>query len=445
MATPGLKYANYFDRTGVEATILTFDEYHLSLSKKGTWEIAYVFIVGGITVKIREILCLTLLLLPTPGWGSTVSPKQNPPQYLSAAHQSGEFSSSLAEIVGVSISPLWGVVGVGMYDYFTTSQPRETLPLYSQPVVWGPILVLLLVLLSKTAIGQSWPFAKPFLEAADVVVLRKSGYVLAALPFVIEHLRRGVADQVAVAVQTHLPVTTVYAASASHLAASAAPSAGASLLSMIAAAVILAGSAAIWLLSHTVDIVALLPVPFVDVILRFFRLGVVATLAVLPTVGKLALSVVIMAFAFLFCRWAWRLMVMGTTFALDILLMRWKRTAAVERRAVVFAGPGLPGVSNRTKGHLVCQENGVEFAYRDWLFRRRTCLVPVDAANLGLGFIYHSVMMDKAILLRFPPRYRSQAAHLQAAFGLREVKEVGVRRFWTSVKAWFKPKANVTA
>lgn len=63
-----------------------------------------------------------------------------------------------------------------MYGYFTSS-PNTKVPFYCHPTFWVPVLVLLILVLCKTAIGHAWPPAKPFLEAVDVVVVRKSSYL----------------------------------------------------------------------------------------------------------------------------------------------------------------------------------------------------------------------------------------------------------------------------
>ena len=368
-------------------------------------------------------------------------------QSLSSVHENGnKVSNSISQIVGVSISPLWGVVGIGMYGYFTSSSDTD-LPFTSRPIFWAPLLVLLIVVLCKTAIGQAWPPAKPFLEAADVALVRKSAYILAALPFVIERIQHGVAGSVGQDLSFLIPFGTVHAA-----ASASSPQGGpaqAAVLTTFGGALLLIGSVSVWLLSHTVDIVALLPIPLVDVALRTFRLAVLAVLAVLPPGPRFAFAIAIIAIAISLSRWAWRLTRMGTTFALDLLFLRWKRTTSINRSALAFSGTGLRGVPNRTRGMTVRTVGGIEFSYRDWLFRRRSR--PIDPAQitLGIGFVYHCLLLPNAegevVAVRFPPRYRAQSSSIQSAFQIMQSRELGARRFWSSLKAWRSRRTGATA
>jgi hypothetical protein len=322
-----------------------------------------------------------------------------------------------------------------MYGYFTSS-PNTQVPFYCHPTFWVPVLVLLILVLFKTLIAHAWPPAKPFLEAVDVVVVRKSSYVLVALPVVLERLQHAFVGGAGREISAWIPFGVVHAASSG--AAQGGP-AESGLLMYFAGALVVFGSVSVWLLSHTIDVLALLPIPLADLVLRMFRLAVLAVLVVLPSGYRAAVSLAIMAIALLLSRWAWRLTVMGTTFALDLLLFRWKRTAVVDRDAVAFSGRGLRGVPKRTKGIIVRNADEIDFLYRDWLFRRKARSLDPAEITLGIGFVYHCLLQpnaeDDVVVVRFPPRYRDQHGSIQGAFRLAKSREIGARRFWSSLKA----------
>jgi hypothetical protein len=326
-----------------------------------------------------------------------------------------------------------------MYGYFTSSHDTRV-PFYCHPTFWVPVLVLLILVQCKTAIGHAWPPVKPFLEAVDVVVVRKSSYLLVALPVVLERLQHALAGG-GREISAWIPFGVVHAASSS--AAQGGP-AESGLLMYFAGTLVVFGSVSVWLLSHTIDVLALLPIPLADLVLRVFRLAVLALLVVLPSGYSAAVSLAIMVIALLLSRWAWRLTLMGTTFALDLLLFRWKRTAVVDHDAVAFSGNGLRGVPKRTKGIIMRNADEIDFLYRDWLFRRKARSIDPAQITLGLGFVYHCLLQpnagDDVVVVRFPPRYRAQHGSIQSAFRLAKSREMGARRFWSSLKALRRPR-----
>jgi len=76
-----------------------------------------------------------------------------------------------------------GVCVLGAWEHYRTPKPeREKLPLYTRPVFWIPIGVLLILILIKDTVGGFAPLVKKPLDAAEVLLVNKASLILAAFP-----------------------------------------------------------------------------------------------------------------------------------------------------------------------------------------------------------------------------------------------------------------------
>ena len=72
-----------------------------------------------------------------------------------------QISAAVATVTGVSVSPLVGVCVLGAWEHYRTPKSeREKLPLYTRPVFWIPIGVLLILILIKDTVGGLAPLIK---------------------------------------------------------------------------------------------------------------------------------------------------------------------------------------------------------------------------------------------------------------------------------------------
>jgi hypothetical protein len=358
-------------------------------------------------------------------------------------------STAVATVTSTAISPLLGVCVFGIYDYVTTPErERAALPLYSKPQFWIPVGILLLLLLLRDSIGAMIPMVKKPLEALQVLVLSKASLILIAFPVMLHQVSRilGVRDVAGVASIVGGAIEpSVHAARASTLEATG--HAGLAVFMVVTGVLI---TLVVWLVGHAMDVLALLsPFPLLDVALKGFKTAVVLALAgtalVNPRAG-LAISLVVIAVcAWLFSR-AFRLVLLGTLFAWDLIRLlvhgdhHW---GDVRRSILAFTTGNARGLPRQTLGQLSRNVRGtLEFRYRRLGFGP-VRLIQLDEAakyELGRGLLYPSVLLpgpgggDFTVQFRLLPRYRGSEEAIRAALGLRVVRDLaftkGIRTLW---------------
>ncbi len=343
-------------------------------------------------------------------------------------------NSAFVALTGEAVNPLFGVTALGMYNYFKAPEHlRDSLPLYDQPVIWIPLLCVILLMLFNSTICEAMPFLKVPLNALGDIV-NKAGAV-AVLPLVVKMFADAVAqpaaEQFASVANAVFPVA--YAGEAG-----LASTAWLSLGWLAGAAVGVVAYAAVWLTFNVIDVLILVcPFPGIDAALKSFRLAVAGVLAganhLSPTAAVVlaaALALVCLALA----GWSFRLSVFGLFFSADILLFR-KRDIGEEGGIRAFSCAGMKaarGVPMRTWGRL--EKNGagdLVFSYRPWLVlaRRETVLGKAGDFAAGRGLLNPFVVAaadGDTPWLRLLPRYRGQEEALAERFAMRRVVDCGM-------------------
>lgn len=342
-------------------------------------------------------------------------------------------NKAFVALTGEAVNPLFGVTALGMYNYFKAPEHlRESLPLYDQPVIWVPLLCIILLMLFNSTLCEAMPFLKVPLNALGDIV-NKAGAV-AVLPLVVKMFADAVAqpaaEQFAAASNAVAPVA--YAGEAG-LLSSAWTSLGWGAGVVIGVVVY----AAVWVTFNVIDVLILVcPFPGIDAMLKSFRLSVVGALAGLnhlsPTMAIVVALALVIVCLFL-AGWSFRLSVFGLFFSGDIILFR-KRDIGEEGGTRAFSCAGMKvahGVPMRTWGRVEKNEAGeLAFSYRPWLvLSRRECVLG-NAGDFSSGrgllnpFIVADVDCDTP-WLRLLPRYRGQEEALKERFGLRRVMDCG--------------------
>ena len=357
------------------------------------------------------------------------------------ASRGERINKAYAALTGEAVNPLLGVTALGMYNYFKAPEHlRDGLPLYDQPVIWVPLLCIILLMLFNSTICEAFPFLKAPLNALGDIV-NKAGAV-AVLPLVVKMF----ADAVARPAAEHIASAADFVFPAAYAGeAGMAATAWTSLGWLAGAAIGFVVYAAVWLTFNVIDVlIVVCPFPGVDAMLKSMRLAVVGLLAgvsqVSPTAGAilaLALTVVCLFLA----GWSFRLSVFGLFFSADILLLR-RRPIDEEGGTRAFACAGLTaarGVPVRTWGRLGKSAAGeLVFSYRPWLVlpRREAVIGPAGEFSAGRGLLNPFLVADAkpdAPWLRLPPRYRGGEAELAGTFGLRRVVDCGVS---SALRTW---------
>lgn len=408
----------------------------------------------------RSLLTLVLLFgLAATSFAQSTLPDADVTATVSRGQQ---ISSAVSTVTSVAISPLLGVCVLGVWTYFHTPESqRAHLAYYNYPVFWVPILILLVLIFIKDTTGGFAPLIKKPLDAIEVLLLNKASLVLIGFPVLFHQIEsvEGVSsfDRLFSGVLSALePV--VYAAGP---ATGMADQAGHAMLTVLA---ILAGSAAlivVWLVGHSIDVLLLLsPFPYLDVLLKGFRVAVflvlVGTSLISRTAG-LALSLTIILISALCAGWTFRLSVFGSVFAWDLLrtmVLRLKRRPDADGGVRCFAVGRRLRVRKRTFGRLMLGPEGdLEFRYRRLGFGpTRRVRLPRDAEyEIARGLLQPSLIVLEnggskyRVLFRMLPGYGGSEETMRERFGLSAVRDIripkGLRAFW----GWLNDSGNQTA
>lgn len=361
-------------------------------------------------------------------------------------HQRSTHGSSLNQafvaLTGEAVNPLFGVTALGIYNYFKTPEHlRDSLPIYDQPMIWVPLLGIVLLMLFNSTICEAFPFLKVPLNALGDMV-NKAGAV-AILPLVVKMFADSFSRHGSGAVASVMGIATPVAhAGEAGLMASATDSFGWLLGAVIG--VIVYG--AVWLTFNVVDVLILIcPFPGVDAILKSFRLSMMGLLTganhLSPETAVIIASAVVLVSLFL-AGWSFRLSIFGLVFSTDILFFR--KRAVKETPVNAFSCVGMKqgrGLPMRTWGRVEKNDKGeIVFSYKPWLVlsRRESVIGEAGKFDAGRGLLNPFVVSEvdsNTPWLRMPPRYRGQEDALANALGLRSVVNCGVSgalRTWLS-------------
>ena len=360
-------------------------------------------------------------------------------------------SEAVSQLTGTAINPLLGITALGMYRYFTTPPNlQDQLPFYDQPYVWIPLIAIMVIMFFKSTICEAMPFLKVPLNALGDLV-HKGGACL-VLPVVLYEFAQvfavPTADVLAAAGDFVFP--TAYAAEG----VSSSLSDGWMTLGWIVSSIVGAVSyAAVWVVWNVVDVAILvLPVPFLDIILKSFRHAVMALLtgaATLHPLLGLVVSLMILWICFRLAGWAFRLSVMGFVFATDILL--WRKSGTINGTvgipAFITATAGkrwkLPA---RQYGRLRYETDGtLYFVWRSWLvgLKHEKKLGHSNDYQGGSTLLYPMVFESAGenVLFRLPPRYRRDSLAITNALGLCGCRDVSIiRNTWKLVRQLFSTR-----
>lgn len=337
-------------------------------------------------------------------------------------------AEGITEITGVAISPLLGVSSVGAWHYFQTPEGlRHDLPWYCQPWAWGTGFSILTLVFLKDSVGAAAPgiLKKPF-DMAELFENKASALVASAafVPLVAREMARGME-------QIEVPAGLL----------------GLEMVGVIDAAWLmvplsLVAFAAVWVCSHAINVLIILsPFSSVDTLLKLARMAMLVLIGVFywiaPWLGAAICLMIILIAAWL-APSALRLMIFGSRFAGDVLLSWRAETGATPERPHVFTLGSTAGLPTRTGGRLVATDDGgLEFRYR------RFCVLPETRVKLSdgerhvvKGLFSPSVCLEEQKQLLLLPRYRGREEEIVENLDFEGVREVALKRGWTSAKRW---------
>lgn len=377
-----------------------------------------------------------------------------------------QISSAVAQVTGVSVSPLVGVCALGAWEHYRTpARDRGKLPFYTRPVFWIPIGLLLVLILVKDTVGGFAPLVKKPLDAVEVLLVNKASLILIAFPVLFHQVSRLVGPQSlggAFAFLGGSVQTVAYAAgpgvgiphTGGHIALSVAMLALGSVVVVV-----------VWMVGHAFDVLALLsPFPFLDLLLKGFRNAILLVLAVTAALNwklGLAASLLLIVISLALAGWAYRLLVFGIRFSWDllrVLMTTWRRQPSPGQPILAFATRDVAGVPRRTYGKLSRDAEGA------LIFQcRRLGVGPgrglrlgsASEYELGRGLLYPSLVSpgpDRTsyrLMFRLLPGYLGSEEVVQTSLGLSGVRDIrwsrGLLSFWKWVNGDSDEAAQVPA
>ena len=356
-----------------------------------------------------------------------------------------ELATHLATVTGIAISPLFGMSAISCYVYYRTpAAQRQNLPWYNSPMFWGTGFCIWFLFLINTQIGTAYP---PLKKPMDIVELFENKIsALIAQPALMTQLY-------AFGVQFgDLGAVEITTASAQDpfLASISIPGV---LVGLITTAVGLLAFAVVWLVSHTINVFILIsPWGGVDNVLRLIRGGLLVAIfgsLFIPVIGPflcIAICLIIITISCFTAAWAFRLMILGSTCAWDLLTFRHKRVNPESGSVRAFVLKPVNDIPKRTYGSLRRDEaDNLVFTYRNWL------ILPKQTTQIEEGELYakkgiFSPTLDRlepethksSSLLRFPPRYRGHEDYIVKTLALNGILEEpifkGLRNAWRWLK-----------
>lgn len=377
--------------------------------------------------KSLSILVAVLFCLGALGARAETQPASPAP---AGTHPGAAFAQQISLLTGIAITPLLGTSGYGFYKWWNTpAEQRAHLPWFAQWWFWLPGLVIVAMCFIKDTAGNALPTAvkKPF-DIVEALENKLSGLIAtgALVPFLM--------------MMNSEPGAKEAVLSSMGLAAAD----WSWLYNLIIIPISMIAFFFVFLASNAINVLIILsPFTTVDAALKGVRLAILGTVAgtalANPWVGAVWALFIILVSYFV-AGWSFRLSHFGTVYLWDFFSFRSRRFKPDAVRNRMFMGRRINKVPARTYGTLTRNEQGqLVFKYRPWLIMPpRFMTLPDGQYAAGRGLVNSEIIKlegeDNRTALLLPPRYRSHEEELVKAYGLMDVRPIGLR----AALKWFK-------
>ena len=345
----------------------------------------------------------------------------------------------LGRILGVGVSPIFGLAMMGAYDHANARAPGW----WASPYFYVPMFVMLGAIVLKDVFGVGLGPAKSVVDSFEVAASAFSMVpgLLAMMMYAGSTLGPATGELARHVYETAIP--SAHAATGGTDAGQAFAVFGGVIAALASGATFLS----VWATGHAFTILVFLnPVSFLDPFLKLLRVACILVLAALVAWAP-SLSIVVsglyIAFAYLSFGFFVRFTVFGSTLAFDTLLRRGQGNPDDPAGLAAFTS-NVDGLPPRTYGRLRTDGGRMRFTYRPMFFRSPRDVEVAGATGLRAGMIYSTIVRNGppgVDVITLPPRYRSQGDRIAARFQLRDrVDSVvlrGVRGTIAQVRSWF--------
>ena len=351
-------------------------------------------------------------------------------------------ADAMGRVVGVGLSPVFGLAGYGMYDRYVSETPSNSW--YSHPAFIFPLAAILLLIVLKDVLGAPLGPVKQMADAGEVLANKAGGCLglIATTAYCAESA--GAPTGQAIALLFDSVVGTAHASDGAADGGESFAVVGAVVAGIVGGAC----NAAVWLTGQAFTVAVFLnPFSLIDPMLKAARASVISVVAgacgAFPVLG-IVLTLIYIVFAWLVAGFCLRLISWGTVFSFDLLFRRGKGDVKDEAGLLAFASKGMGGPPNRTLGRLHRGEGELKvFHYKPWLvFPEKTYAFETGEAWLVEGVVYSSVSNSQEgrgkALCTLPPRYRGQAEQLVSHLSLKGVGANRILSGFRGLSAWVK-------
>ncbi len=393
---------------------------------------------GGMKIRAACLFLIAFVPFTLTAMADLAPPPQAPPTEAAEKLPGVALAEAVSQITGVAVSPLLGVCGVGLWEYYkATPEARAALPWFCSPWFWGGGFVLLGLLFAKDLFGAAVPMMlkKPF-DMLELFEDKASAIVASAalLPLLNNEIAEvfGGSVRVAATIPGSAAATPVLA-------------------SVILVPLALVAFFAVWLCNHAVNVLLLLsPFKLADLLLKLMRGAFLILLSVLAAIAPVFAAILcglLILVALRFAPRAFRISFFGTVMSFDFLRsLVWRSYEPRAIRAFLArrAGTAFPAL---TFGRLERDGAGLLFVSRHLIVGpRKTISLPgAPGSELERGFLYPTLRVPDAAAesgrrqFHLLPRHRQETERVAAALGVDAVVDPAVVR---GVKAAFRKVAD---
>ncbi|PHS02865.1 MAG: hypothetical protein COA78_20200 [Blastopirellula sp.] len=203
----------------------------------------------------------------------------------------------------------------------------------------------------------------------------------------------------------------------------------------------------VWILGNCVEVLIIIsPFPFVDLILKAFRIFLILCMYVLcwihPLLALLIAIPIILVSLFTFER-SLRIFWLGIRLSIDLALMRKQEVDAADQRITAFSIAGGNGLPWFTLGHLTRSEGEWWFVVRRFIIGpKRRYEIELTQAAIARGNLFPSLADTSeetpTVIVRLMPCYRGQEEQLAQVFESNEVIDLSISRSLAAAWAWLR-------
>lgn len=364
------------------------------------------------------------------------APSAAPSAVASVEDRATRLSNSLSSLIGLGISPASIMSLLGWWDWWHGKPGLHTNLWFLIPIT---LLALTATLVQMFGTIRSPPF-KQAIAGLQAQERKISGLIAMGVlvPTVASGLDLFAGDDKAVAFQVNgHPIATAGISASIH----------------VLLAYLVMGLS--WTISQTIEyLVFLSPFALLDWVLLSIRGALLSLLggvclitAAWPAAGLVILGLLLVVFLII-GGWCLRLNLFAGTFAMDLLLRRWRRPRVAEGPLVTFLGGGSGLAPARVRCTMSREGDRVVLTWRRYFIGpRRQAELDAPSSRLVRGVIWHEMEtcrsrsetfgISRSFWIWLPPRYRVHDQAIADAFQIRS-EDGAVLKGWAGVKRFFR-------